>query len=1159
MSARWSKLSKRRSSAESLATPEDDGIFVYLFWSPNEDRYVSHTAAEQVTAEELCVSAAETVGITPLYHVLFALYDPLSRCWYSPNHVFHQEKGSCLILQYRMRFYFRNWHGLNDKEPAASRFSVKSEPDGAAPNVLPLLEIKSLEYLFAQAKYEFVNEMIPMENVSSEEELSRFRSDSLGLAMLHLVHLALQTGSTLSRVAKKTSFEKCIPKSFAKHISEEKVLTKMRLRWMFERSMRTYQQNMDAKQPDVSEIMCKYMCALEYLAPRFGTETFSVRRMRLSRDDEDAGQDASRGDCGDAAAHELMVSAGEGLRWRETTSCEEDDSLPSGDHRRNTTRWTSQPGAAAPVKWTSFCDFPEIIHIGVREANVCISTQDNTCMEVEMSSSKEALSFISLLDGYYRLIADAHHYLCREVAPPRVLLSEANGLHGPMHDDFVLHKLRKEDAEEEACLVRWSILNYRRLVLAVPNRTQNGSIPGNKLFCIQHKGSIFSLDGWQQEFSSVKELMDSLKDYILKSGTESYTVKKYCRPRQGELSNLLVKRHGVDDEAQTRTLSLNKLDLCFQIKYKDLIPGEHLGCGTKTHIYSAHLQVEGTADEQEDDLNGRNHKNVRVVLKILERSHEDITFAFFEMASLMRQMSHSHLVFVHGLSVNGSENIMVEEFVEFGPLDVFLRKEKAKLTPRWKFIVAKQLASALNYLATKGLVHGNVCARNVLVARRGLAQTASPLVKLSDPGIALNLLLQEERLHHIPWIAPECVYSKAPVGVGADQWSFGVTLLEICNNGYLPMSDATPQEKERFYKERGKLMEPSTQDLAVFISKCLTYEPVERPSFCSLLRDLIDIMSKNPNICPTETLPRAQSTVFLKRFLKNKGRLGKGNFGMVTLYMYDPANDGTGELVAVKSLKQENGPLPKSWLKEIETLKGLDHNNIVKYKGCCTEMGGQVVQLIMEFLPLGSLEKYLQEKEQTTSQCLLFAQQICLGMDYLHSKRYIHRDLAARNILVKNNSLVKIADFGLSKYIPENDTYYRVSEDGDSPVFWYALECLKHNKFSFCSDVWSFGVTLYEILTRCDQGQSPPEKFCKMAGLSRRKMNVNALISLLERRQYLHCPIDCLPELRNMTEQCWNQDPAQRPSFRSLFEKLEAIRLQPNVDLFRSGLQSIIA
>ncbi|XP_077352551.1 non-receptor tyrosine-protein kinase TYK2-like isoform X3 [Festucalex cinctus] len=956
---------KRRTSEQPLVTPQHGGVHVYLFWSPNEECYLSHMVAGQITAEELCISAAEAVGITPLYHMLFALYDPLSCCWYSPNHVFHPEENSSLILHYRMRFFFRNWHGLNDKEPVVTRFTVKSEPTvtsgevhdwggdrEAVPSVTaplcetdgttaalgkPLLEIKSVEYLYAQAKYDFLNELIPMENFSSEEELSRFKTESLGMAMLNLIQLALHTGCTLQHVARKTSFVKCIPKSYAKHISEYNVLTKLRLRWMFQQSVRKHQNDMEARQPDVKEVICKYLCALESLVPRFGTETFAVLSLRLSRDDEDTIQAAWKGDSEAAPVHELMVSAAMGLQWRETTCCEKPNGILNSDYGRKMKRRPSQLSAVAPVEWKAFCDFPDIIHLAISDANVCISTQDNECLEVEMKSSQEARSFISLLDGYYRLTADAHHYLCHEVAPPRVLLSEANGLHGPMHDDFVLHKLKREEAEEQACLVRWSILDYHRLVLAVPSKTQNGSMARHKLFCIQHKDSVFSLDSWQEKFSSVKELISTLKDYILESDTERYTIKKCCRPRQGELSNLLVKRHGVDGGDNARTLSPNKLELCFQIKYKDLILRQHLGFGTRTHIYSAHLNVRQAADEQKDNLNG-DEQNVQVVLKVLEQSKEDITSAFFEMASLMRQVSHSHLVFVHGLSVNGSENIMVEEFVEFGPLDIFLRREKAKLTSRWKFIVAKQLACALNYLATKGVTHGNVCGRNVLVARRGLEQGASPLVKLSDPGIAVNILYQEERLERTPWIAPECVYSKAPVGLGADQWSFGVTLLEICNDSHLPISGATMMEKECFYQQKGKLLEPSSQDLAVYINKCLVYEPLERPSFSSLLRDLIDIRRKNPDIFPSNALPHAESTTFLKRHLKRRCILGKGNFGTVTLYMYDPANDGTGELVAVKALKQENGPLPRSWMKEIDTLKSLDHNNIVKYKGCCTEM-----------------------------------------------------------------------------------------------------------------------------------------------------------------------------------------------------------------------------
>nr|XP_057905750.1 non-receptor tyrosine-protein kinase TYK2 isoform X2 [Doryrhamphus excisus] len=1014
-------FSKRRSKAKSspgpLEAPQHPGIHVYLFWSPDGERYLSHVVSEKVTAEELCIMSAEAVGIAPLYHVLFALYEPLSRCWYSPNHIFNPEEDCRLVLHYRMRFYFRNWHGLNDREPLVTRFAVGG---GDA----PLLDIKSLEYLFAQAKYDFVNEVIEME----KGELGRFHNESLGMAVLHLTHLALQTGRTLRRVAKKTSFETCIPKSFAKHISEDKMLTKIRIRRTFERFVETYQGYTDGKQLDVKRIMCKYICTLEYLAPRFGTETFSPCLLRLSQD-EDTSQAP---EAEDAVAWEIMVSAADGIQWRATTSDSQADGSLSNGHGASMPP-PSQRSAATPTKWARFCDFPDIIHIAINEANVCISTQDNKRMEVEMSSSQEARSFISLLDGYYRLTADAHHYLCHEVAPPRVLLSEANGLHGPMSDDFVRLKLRKEAADEGVFLLRWSCLFYHRIILAVLDKNQNGSKPSHTQFCIQHNGSVFTLDGWDQEFSSLKELTDTLKNYILNCDTESYTVKKCCLPRQGELSNLLVKRHGVDHSADSHSSSPNTLELCFQIKYKDIKQGEHLGYGTRTDIYSGHLRVGGRAEEKdEDELSGDRRQTVRVVLKVLEHSPEDVRFAFFETASLMSQMSHRHLVGIYGLSVNGSENIMVEEFVEFGPLDVFLHKEKAKVTPRWKFIAARQLASALNYLAAKGCVHGNVCARNILVARRGLEQGTSPLVKLSDPGIALNLLSQKERLERIPWIAPECVRGDSSVSLCADQWGFGMTMLEIYNNGDLPISDDALRQEE-FYKQRAWLL-PSSPELAGFISKCLTHEPSDRPSFSSLLRDLIDIMNKNPDISPSDTLPKTHATVFHKRFLKFKGELGKGNFGKVALYMYDPANDGTGELLAIKALKQESGHLSKCWLKEIDILKSLDHSNIVKYKGR-TEIGGQVVQLIMEYLPLGSLEKFLQKGEHSTSQCLLFAQQICQGMEYLHSQRYIHRDLAARNVLVKNNSLVKIGDFGLSKHIPEDDTYYRVREDGDSPVF----------------------------------------------------------------------------------------------------------------------------
>uniref|UniRef100_UPI0037E826D1 non-receptor tyrosine-protein kinase TYK2 n=1 Tax=Semicossyphus pulcher TaxID=241346 RepID=UPI0037E826D1 len=1154
----WSKRSKPGAHLGMSEPPQGQGIHVFLFWTKEGEKYLSHTSGE-VTAEQLCISAAETVGITPLCHVLFALYNPQSRCWYSPNHVFNPEDNTSLVLHYCMRFYFRNWHGLTEKEPVVSRYALKCGTDKGGS---PLLEITSLEYLFSQAKYEFVNEVVPMEDVNSEEELSRFKNESLGMAVLHLSHQAMQTGCSLQDTAKKNSFLRCIPRSFAKHISKDNFLTKIRIRRVFAEFVQTFQMHtVDKGRLGIQEIMYKYISTLEHLAPHFGTETFPVCNLELREDGDGSSsysstthaQGVSKDNFGAPTTHEIKVSSTKGIQWRTVSGQKAQANSylrnDSANYMRKTKQQSSQQNANTVNKLTSFCDFPEITHIAIAGANVCISTQDNRCLEVQMNSSQEARSFISLLDGYYRLTADAHHYLCHEVAPPRVVLSVANGLHGPLHDDFVLLKLKKEAAEEGSFLVRWSALDYRRIILAVLNKNENGSTPSHKQFRIQLRGSMFCLEGWDREFSSVKELTESLKTFVLKSGSDSFTVKKCCFPRQAERSNLLVIREGEDHHAPADSMSLNMTQLRFhQIKEGDFVQQQHLGRGTRTNIYSGRLLVRGGGEEDDDDEfnnNSADRKGIQVVLKILDQSHRDIALAFFETASLMSQVSHSHLVFVHGVSVKGSENIMVEEFVEFGPLDVFLRKERASVTPQWKFIVAKQLATALNYLETKRLVHGNVCAKNILVARRGLEEGTFPFVKLSDPGIALNVLSREERLERIPWIAPECVESGAPIGNASDQWSFGVTLLEICNNGDLPMSDSTLSEKERFYQQKGRLAEPSSQELASFISMCLTYEPLERPSCRTVLRELTDIIIKNPDISPSQTLPDADPSMFHKRYLKKMRVLGEGHFGKVTLYLYDPANDGTGERVAVKALKQENGQVPDGWMKEIEILKSLYHSNIVKYKGCCTELGGQVVQLIMEYLPLGSLREYLPKRKLGVPQCLMFAQQICQGMEYLHSKRYIHRDLAARNVLVENENLVKIGDFGLTKYIPEGEIYYRVREDGDSPVFWYAIECLKESKFSFSSDIWSFGVTLYEILTRCVHRQSPPTKFFEMMTMmeaTQGQMTVMVLIKLLEKRRRLPCPKECPHEVKMLMEQCWAAEPAERPSFESLIQKFEAIR-----------------
>ncbi|XP_071656771.1 non-receptor tyrosine-protein kinase TYK2 [Patagioenas fasciata] len=1114
------------------------------------------------SAEEICVRLARGLGITPLCCSLFALYDPQRGLWIPPNHRFHVTADTDVRLLFRMRFYFRNWHGLDEKEPAVCRGGARhgdarqEKPHGGA-----LLDKSSFEYLFEQGKYDFINDVAPLRDAQGEQELQRFKNECLGMAVLHLSHVALTRGLSLEDVARKYSFKNCIPRSFRRQLQQNSYLTRFRLKSVFRRFVRRFQRHtVGAGRLTAQDVMYKYLATLEQLAPRFGAEVFPV----LSLDTSSEGERAQLGANGGRSppkeplvTHELLVTGTSGIQWRPVPA---EQSLEGFSQRGYFGRRSGSQEAETKAeqrneaKWAHFCDFREITHVVVKDNRVSVHRQDNKCLELLLPSAPVALSLVSLLDGYFRLTADSSHYLCHEVAPPRLVMSILNGIHGPMQEEFALAKLRCAEAEDGLYVTRWSVLDFNRIILSVAKRSAQPQEQGAlkyRQFRIQLKDDSFALEGWEREFPTLRELLDALKGCTLRSGHESFTVKRCCPPAPGEVSDLLIVRR-VKDDAK-RILNLSQLSF-HQIRKNEIMQRAHLGQGTRTNIYDGVLSVCGGAGADDEAKaegfcteQNNNSRQMRVVLKVLDPSHRDVALAFFETASLMSQVSHVHLAFVHGVCVRGSENIMVEEFVEHGPLDVLLRKEKGRVGVAWKITVAKQLASALSYLEDKNLVHGNVCAKNVLLARRGLEDGSAPFAKLSDPGVSFAVLSREERVERIPWIAPECVRDAGNLSTAADKWSFGTTLLEICFDAHVPLKERTPSEKERFYEKRHRLPEPSCRALAALTSRCLNYSAGERPSFRTVLRDLtrlqprdlVDVSSVNPEF------PVSDPTVFQKRYLKKIRELGEGHFGKVGLYCYDPGNDGTGEMVAVKSLKAGcSRQLLSSWKREIEILKTLYHENIVKYKGCCSEQGDQVVRLIMEYVPLGSLRDFLPKHQLSLGHLLLFAQQICEGMAYLHSLHYIHRDLAARNVLLENENVVKIGDFGLAKAVPEGHDYYRVREDGDSPVFWYALECLKECKFYYASDVWSFGVTLYELLTRCDPAQSPPVKFLELLGATQGQMTVLRLLELLERGGRLPSPPGCPCEVSLLLQSCWAPSAAFRPPFRSLVPVLRSLQLK---------------
>uniref|UniRef100_A0A673MDN3 Tyrosine-protein kinase n=1 Tax=Sinocyclocheilus rhinocerous TaxID=307959 RepID=A0A673MDN3_9TELE len=895
----------------------------------------------------------------------------------------------------------------------------------------PILDDYVMSYIFAQVRLPHIN------------------FECLGMAVLDMMRIAKEKQCSPLDIYNDISYKFFLPKDMREQIQDYHFVTRKRIRYRFRKVV----QQLSQCRASARDLKLKYLISLESLDSDFYTECFQVKKHS-------------------AEQVTIIVSADHGIQW-----CRE--------------RHKETQSEVANIKF---------VDISIRQASkegtntnriVSINRQDGKTLELVFSSSMEALSFVSLIDGYYRLTTDAHHYLCKDVVPPHLLEAIESYCHGPISMEFAINKLRKSGNQRGLFVLRCSPKDFNKYFLTLAVGAYE-DVEYKHCLITRSENGDYNLSGTRKNFRSLKELLKCYQKETVKSDGVVFQFSRCCSPKR-LLSKTFKYLSGpklLNSIVNVKLHMIMCVQHCFQ--------GESQGQGTFTKIFK------GIRKEQGDY--GETHKT-EVIVKVLDKAHRNYSESFFEAASMMSQLTHKHLVLTYGICVCGEENIMVQEYVKFGSLDTYLRKNKNSISVNilWKLEVAKQLAWAMLFLEEKNLAHGNVCAKNILLIREEDRTLGNPpFIKLSDPGISITVLPREILVERIPWVPPECILDPKSLSLASDKWSFGTTLWEICSGGEKPL-------KHLFYENRHQLSAPKWTELANLINSCMDYEPTFRPSFRAIIRDL------NSLFCPgqyshSHTHNPAGILTFQKTFD------GCGNFGSVEMCRYDPLQDNTGEVVAVKKLQHSSTEHIRDFEREIEILKSLQHENIVKYKGVCYRRRN--LRLVMEYLPHGSLRDYLNKNRDRIDhkKLLHYASQICKGMEYLATKRYIHRDLATRNILVESEFKVKIGDFGLTKVLPQGKEYYKVKEPGESPIFWYAPESLTESKFSVASDIWSFGVVLYELFTYSDKLCSPPTVFLSMMGGDKQGQTiVYHLVELLKRGNRLPQPMGCPSEVPHLT------------------------------------------
>lgn len=1090
--------------------------------------------------DELLQKCAIHCGIQPIHISLFAIWDVSTETWknlrsyiYPFNDKTRGKDGS--IFEFRIRFFVKTEGSSNGQKAEAQRWDVHKE------GFSRIMDKGVLNYLYRQRRHDFLRDNISVTLGSEDDSFSV----ALGVAALDLLCLSRIANVRLNTLQKTVPVKRLLSTSFRNRFREYGLINRFQIKMKFHHFVRCLTPAVERWQQsghDLDFFLRRYLLNLELCTELYGVEKYKLTKSGFITVSADNG---------------IMLHSdnNKGEKW-----CD----LSEITHMTLQIRSSDANGSSAMSNHPSVSD-----EGGGPLGIVSISKLDGGCKNFVMESSASAENLASCIDGYYRLLVDAHHYLCRDVCSAAMVRHLNMKCHGPIScryaEELLLERHNKGLAAVGDCVIRmskdsWDEYFVNTVHSVDPFKTRNYKMdrsPNNLL-------GLYGLED-SHRHDTLESLLEECADGRYNNRRIPINPDKIISPKPKHKSNLIIRL------CQDVLYTVYRGD-DYQIKPKavliDFDPNEkqnvkHLGTGAFTIVKRYRNEDTGRC---------------MVFKSILEQNeaqqNHHIHISFQESTALLNRIDHQHFVQHIGMTMSHVTGIWLE-YLPHKSITQYLQSRSINLdnSSSWFLHVLWQISHACHYLEEVGFAHGNLQGKNVLLQ----VDIPQPLIKVSDSGVRTRRITSTdhgmdaktsfvEPMLPAPWLAYEfCIPDrttdiKYPT-IEADKWSFAATVCEILNWGRISQSPCYGRElvePMRGYYLHGDLrgclglpqLITANKELCDVITECWCTAPDRRPPFQKILREIGSALTLDYVQLPImrddqipDGIDRIDPDVptYEDQKLTRICPLGEGHFGKVELFAYDRRMNNIREKVAIKEPRTSSMKQHKEFMQEIDTMKSINHPYIVRLLGI-TEPSGRIV---MEYLKHGSLADVMKDyrsknRVMPIPQMLRYCSQIAEGMIALQEKRLLHRDLALRNILVSNDpAAIKISDFGLSRFVKEGREYYSGKLD-EFPGNWYAPECLCSDSvktFGFESDVWSYGITVWEIFS---YGERP---YYKNLGPGIRPDQVDKLRQLLRDGTRLPQTANCPNEVYSIMTRCWAYDKHKRLKFPEL--KVEFDNLIP--------------